>query len=255
MRHRQRRTLQTEAARRWQLLVELRETRELAARREHEAGVMEERSRLARDIHDTVAQGLSSILMLSAAVQRQLVDPPGQVVEHLVQLDAIAREDLAATRRLIADLAPADLDRADLAHALRRRIQRVRGNAEVDIVADLVELPPMSRDVEVAVLRIVGQALDNAVAHGNPNRIRISAPTVGDRLVVDVHDDGAGFDPDVEAGRGIEGMRTRAELLDGFLTIESQRDGGTVVAVELPLHSRSSHHRREGPTMTTERMR
>lgn len=232
------RTLQTEAERRWQLVVELRETRELVARREREAGILEERTRLARDIHDTVAQGLSSILMLSAAVQRQLLDPPPEVVAHLAQLDDVARDDLAATRRLIDDLAPADLERFDLAHALRRRVDRVRGSTGVEVDLDLDEFPAMSRELEVAVLRIVGQALDNAIAHGRPGRIRISVATVGDRLVVDVHDDGTGFDPRARAGRGIAGMRARADALGGRLTIESHPSDGTVVAAELPVDIR-----------------
>ncbi len=232
------RTLQAEATRRWHLVVELRETRALAARRDREAGILEERARLARDIHDTVAQGLSSVLMLSAAVQQELVAPPGRVADHLAQIEDIARQDLAATRRLIADLSPPDLDRNDLAHALGRRAERVRGSTGVAVDLDLMELPAMPRDLEVAVLRIVGQALDNAVTHGDPDRVRISAATVGDRVVVDIHDNGIGFDPHTTTGRGIDGMRTRAEMLGGSLTIESPPDGGTVVAVGLPLASR-----------------
>ncbi len=229
------RTLQAEAHRRWSLVIELRETHDLVALRERESGILQERARLARDIHDTVAQGLSSILMLTAAVQRELVDPAPEIVDHLAQIDEVAREDLAATRRLIADLSPAELEHFDLAHALRRRAERVRGSAGVQVEVALDEVPAMSRDLEVAVLRIVGQALDNAVVHGKPSRVRISMATVGDALVIDVHDDGTGFDPSTAAGRGIDGMRARAEGLGGRLTIESHPDGGTVVAAELPL--------------------
>ena len=229
-------TLQAEAARRWLLVVELRQTRDVVAKHEHQAGITEERARLARDIHDTVAQGLSSILMLSSAIQRQWGDVPPQIARYLSQLDEVAREDLSATRRLIADLAPSDLEHLDLAQALRRSGDRVQDRAGVVVDFALSELPELSRDVEVAVLRIVGQAMDNAVRHGRPSRIRISADTVDERLVVDVHDDGTGFDPDdAPSGRGIAGMRARVDALSGRLTIESHIDGGTVVAVELPI--------------------
>lgn len=229
------RALQVEGEHRRRLIVELRETRELAAHRQREAGVLQERQRLARDIHDTVAQGLASILLLSSAIQRDLDEPPGDVAANLTRLREVAAQDLAATRRLIADLAPSDLEELDLAQALQRRCDRVAGSHPVAVVLSIESLPDLTRDMEVAVLRIVGQALDNAVAHSGAATIRVTVDEVADQLVIDVFDDGQGLAIDAPEGRGITGMRARAAALGGTLTVESEPDAGTVVAVEFPL--------------------
>jgi len=229
------RALAREAVEREALLAELVATRDRLALTEREQGMLAERARLAREIHDTVAQGLSSIQLLLHAAERADPDRPG--IEHVRLARETAATGLAETRRFIRELSPPALEQG-LATALRRlaETQRTTHGLEVEVDApDSVDLP---MDVQVALLRVAQGALANVVQHAQATRARIVL-TIDDRHVgLTVSDDGIGFDPAAVRAQapttdsfGLQAIRERAEQIGGTLRIESGPGGGTCVAV------------------------
>lgn len=214
--------LAQEAAERETLVAQLIATRSRLAATEHESGVLAERARLAREIHDTVAQGLSSIQMLLHAVERADPDCPG--LEHLRLARLTAAANLADTRRFIRELTPPDLDEQGLGGALRRLAdtQWRRQGLEVTVrVSDAVRLP---MHLQTALLRIAQGAISNVVQHAHAGTAAVSLDCDDHSLRFSVADDGQGFDParvgdHPEAGRtdsfGLQATRERVDQLAG----------------------------------------
>jgi signal transduction histidine kinase len=204
---------------RMRLIEELDRTRGELAEVSREAGVLAERERLARDIHDTIAQGFASIAMLLQAAQAEVGPNP-----HLELALRSARENMAETRGLVAALAPPALDGSSLVEALRRMAR------DFDLA---VEGEPRPLDaVEVVLLRVTQEALANVRKHAGATRVRVRLE-YGDAVRLTVADDGRGFAPDrVERGFGLRGMRSRVEQAGGTFTVTG--DGGTVVEAVIP---------------------
>lgn len=235
------RALTREAEERELLLAELIRTRQQLADTEREQGALAERARLAREIHDTVAQGLSSIQMLLRAAQR---DTPEPGAGYLKLARETAADSLADTRQIIRELTPARLDDG-LAAALRRlgREQSDRASLPVEVIAKDLELP---MSTQTALLRIAQGALSNAVRHANATRIVVELARADAAVLLVVRDDGSGFDASSAVADsheadsfGLHAMRERVEQLDGTLTITSTPGGGTAVTARLPLPSGS----------------
>lgn len=218
------------------LLEQIGATRaELAAA--HQAqGAAAERERLAREIHDTLAQGFTSIVMLAqtAAVEH----PPAG--ERLALIEEVARENLAEARALVAAFAPAPLADATLAEALRRIGQRAaaQGGFTVQVGAGPTML---TRADEVVVLRTVQEALANVVRHAGARQVEVVLGTgagleaTAGEVVVEVRDDGRGFDPAAPgAGFGLPGLRARAASAGCALVVVSAPGRGTTVRLVLP---------------------
>jgi signal transduction histidine kinase len=184
------------------------------ARLLHEAGVLEERQRLAREIHDTLAQGFSSInLLLSLGETRKAAE--------------VARENLGEARRFVRDLTPIH---GTLVEALHRLVPHV----EID--GDPYAL---SVQTEVALLRVAQGAVANVFEHSGAGRVAITLSYLGDAVSMDVVDDGRGFDPaEVEPvegrGYGLASIRGRITELGGTVSVESAPGEGTAVAVTVP---------------------
>ncbi|MGY1709861.1 sensor histidine kinase [Geodermatophilus sp. SYSU D00758] len=200
-----------------------------------EAGVQEERRRLAREIHDTIAQGLAGIVtQLEAA-------GGGQRQERAPRL---ARQALGEARRSVLALAPRDLDGATLPAALGSVVDGWAADravrADVAVVGDPVALHP---EVEATVLRIAQEALTNVAKHAGAGRVGVTLSYDDDEVVLDVRDDGVGFDPAAPAAEssfGLHGMRQRAERLTGRLAVESRPGSGTAVSLRLPRLAREA---------------
>ncbi|UYM05716.1 sensor histidine kinase [Solicola gregarius] len=225
------RTLQREVRHRQVLIDELVEARDELARREHEAGVLSERSRLAREIHDTVAQGLSSIQLLLHAAER--ADADHAALDHIRLARETAAANLAETRRFIEARPPVALQNQTLANALERlAVGSEPPQVTVTVDGEPGELP---MPIETALLRVAQEALTNVRRHANASRAAITLTYMGDAVTLDVVDDGDGFDPGdlADAGArpfGITGMRARVEELGGSFSIESQAGSGVAVA-------------------------
>ncbi|MBD0839453.1 sensor histidine kinase [Streptomyces sp. TRM68416] len=235
--------LYRESEHRRRLIEELTTTRADLAHAQHTAGVLAERERLAREIHDTLAQGLSSIQLLLRAAERALPDRPDVAARHVEQARQAAADDLAEARRFVAALTPPALDGTTLPDALARLCAttstRHRLTARFHLSGDPAPLPTAH---EVALLRIAQSALANTVRHAHATTAEITLRYDGDHAVLDIVDDGTGFDPDrppppdpENGGFGLAAMRARLQALGGTLTVASAPGRGTVLAARLPL--------------------
>lgn len=233
--------LAREAEQRETLMRELLATRGQLAATEHESGVLAERARLAREIHDTVAQGLSSIQMLLYAAEKADPERPG--AEHIRLARDTAAGNLADARRFIRELTPLDLDDRGLGGALRRLAdsQWAAQGLHVNVrVSDTVELP---MHVQTALLRIAQGGIANVVQHAHATTATITLAVDHERLQFTIADDGKGFDPHLAAleprGRsdsfGLQATRERAEQLGGSLIIDTHPGEGTQLTIELTL--------------------
>ncbi|WOQ69123.1 sensor histidine kinase [Microbacterium limosum] len=234
-------TLAREAQQREALMRELLATQGQLAATEHESGVLAERARLAREIHDTVAQGLSSIQMLLYAAEQADPERPG--AEHIRLARDTAASNLADARRFIRELTPPDLDDRGLGGALRRLAdsQWAPQGLHVNVrVSDTLELP---MHVQTALLRIAQGAIANVIQHAHATTATITLAADHEQLQFTIADDGKGFDPNMAAfeprGRsdsfGLQATRERAEQLGGSLTLDTHPGEGTQLTIELTL--------------------
>jgi signal transduction histidine kinase len=194
----------------------------------HEAGVLDERQRLAREIHDTLAQGFAGII-----TQLQADENPPRHVETALRL---ARENLAEARRSVHALRPPALVDANLPDALA---EVTAGWMDQTGVAASINTTgaarPLHPEVEVTLLRAAQEALSNVAKHARASRVGLTLSYMEDVVTLDVRDDGAGFDPEVRTdGFGLVGMRQRVSRLAGALVVESELGGGTAVSASVP---------------------
>ncbi|MBP0453340.1 sensor histidine kinase [Kitasatospora sp. RG8] len=238
--------LYRESEERRRLIDELTAARADAAAAHHAAGVLAERERLAREIHDTLAQSLSSIQLLLRAAQRALPERTEAAADYVEQARQAAQDNLAEARRFVRALAPADLEGSSLPVALERLCATTTAHSglpvRLHVSGDRVQLPVPQ---EVALLRIAQSALGNAVRHAKASHAEVTLSYMEGEVALDVFDDGTGFDPAAVAagaggaggdgGFGLPSMRARARALGGTFTVESAPGEGTALAVLLPV--------------------
>lgn len=253
------RALHREALTQRRIAEELAATQQELAATEHQAGRLEERERLARDIHDTLAQGLSSIVLLAragrasastgAATTKESPESKNAATDVFSTIEDTARDNLAEARRFVRDLT-APSAQADLPDAITEILQRMRrrgsGLSEstefrANFSGDTHRRLPES--VVTAVVRCVQEALNNVAKHAAADNAVVSVAVLGDELTVDIFDDGRGFDPaqapqqKSSHGYGLGGIQQRIAALSGTVNIESTPGEGTVVAARIPLTS------------------
>ena len=232
-----------------ELIEELRRTRDELAAAHHEQGVTAERERMAREIHDTLAQGFLSIVTLAQAVQARMAKSLGQngvetiasgsnpsgELERIALIETVARENLAEARALVAAFAPVDLDGVPLADAVRRvaeRFAELTGTAvDVEVSGSLTGL---GRTAEVVALRAVQEALANVRRHARASRVSVAVVADGPSARVEVTDDGVGFAPAEADGFGLAGMRDRVAAVGGQVEVVSEPGRGTRLVVRIP---------------------
>ncbi|MFD4675315.1 sensor histidine kinase [Lentzea sp. NPDC058450] len=231
--------LYRENEQRRRLIEELTATRADLAAAQHDAGVLAERERLAREIHDTLAQGLSSIQLLLRAAGRSLPDTDGKAARYVEQARQAAVDNLAEARRFVAAHAPPALDGTTLAGALERLCSATQVITRFHLVGDALPLPIAH---EVALLRIAQAALANTVRHSCATTADVTLDQAGAEVTLEISDDGCGFDPEAltvpaagKGGFGLGAMRTRARALGGTLTVRSAPGEGTTLTARLPL--------------------
>lgn len=234
-----------QSAQRQRLIDELESTRARLASSERQAGVLQERERLGREIHDTLAQGFTSIVMHHEAAETALPTIPAVARKHLDQARQTARESLAESRRLVWALTPPELDRASLPEAMDQVAQRwSEPGGMVANVTVTGSVRPLHPSLEVTILRATQEALSNAQKHAGATKVNVTISYMDDEVVLDVQDDGSGFDPDrgreqlsdgSVGGFGLVAMRQRVEQLGGTLLIESAPGQGTTLVANLPI--------------------
>jgi signal transduction histidine kinase len=219
------------------LISELSRTRAELAQANRRAGVLAERQRLSGEIHDTVAQGFTSIIMLLQAADADVERQPAAARGHLALALETARDNLAEARALVAALAPAGLEPGALDAALRRLAATADGHpgtaARFEVSGAAVPLP---RPAEVMLLRVAQEALANVRKHARAGQVIVGLRYGEGQVGLDVTDDGPGFDPGQAAGGyGLPGMRARAEEAGGRLQVRSSPGCGTTISVVVPV--------------------
>lgn len=225
----------TQSTERRGLIEQLEATQAELSRLSHEAGVTGERERLAGEIHDTLAQGFTSIVTLVQAAESELGKDEGQVRRHLGLALRTARENLSESRALVAALAPAELTESSVLEAIRRQAGRLtEETGGVAVVEVQGARRPLPTAVDVVLLRTVQEALSNVRKHAAAGSTEIVLSYQDSSVVLIVTDDGLGFDTSSNTGGfGLRGMRSRVEQVGGTLTVTSSPGAGTVVELEV----------------------
>ena len=225
-----------------ELIRELERTRAEVAELHHAQGVTAERERWAREVHDTLAQGYTSIVVLAQTAAAEL--PPGTegVAERMALIEEVARENLAEARAMVAAFSPVALDSATLVEALERLVERFGRETGLATRLDTSALGEgsgeLSRSEEVVLLRGAQEALANVRRHAAATAVVLRVSRVGSveggQVSVHVEDDGVGFDPTTAPGVGLAGLRDRAEQVGGAVDVVSAPGEGTRVTVRVP---------------------
>ncbi|WP_353113840.1 sensor histidine kinase [Microbacterium sp.] len=224
-----------DAAERERLIASLLRAQQEAAelqdelvRTQHEAGAARERTRLARDLHDTIAQELSSVSLLARTGQEA----------RMPQIDALAQQSLVELRRIVAALAPSELEESALEGALGRMLDGLHVDTGIETALGVAEgLPALPTPVEVAFLRVAQSALANVRQHSGAAKVDVRLEGGAGRVRIAIADDGRGFDPDAVRGGssyGLTAMRSRMRELGGELLVETPEGGGTRIVAAVP---------------------
>ncbi|MCZ2810366.1 sensor histidine kinase [Modestobacter sp. VKM Ac-2979] len=220
------------------LIQELEATRAELAAAHREQGVAAERERWAREVHDTLAQGYTSIVVLAQTAAGQLPGDPGAAAERVALIEEVARENLAEARAMVAAFAPVALDSSTLREALERLAERFGRETGLPTRLDTAALADdagLTRAEEIVLLRGAQEALANVRRHAAASAVvlRIGVGEAG-QVSVHVSDDGVGFDPAAGDGVGLAGLRDRAEQVGGAVDVVSAPGEGTRVTVQVP---------------------
>jgi signal transduction histidine kinase len=200
--------------------------------------VLEERNRMAREIHDTLAQGFTGIVLQLEAAEQSLKEDSGNLQEHLGKARKLARESLNEARRSVWALRPHELEQLTLIEALRQQVERF--SRDTGIQADFKfsnNEEKLSTEIENALLRIFQESLTNVQKHAQASKVEIDL-TLDQKMVrLRIDDNGVGFDSASSAENrfGLIGMRERAKLLGGVVVIRSEKGKGTHLEVTLPI--------------------
>jgi signal transduction histidine kinase len=203
-----------------------------------EAAIVEERQRLARDLHDSVTQSLYGATLYARAASRLLEhEAVPQAREHLDEVQTSVQQALQEMRLMIFELRPSILEEEGLALALRNRLQAVESRAGLETATDLDEDLELDEDVEEALYLVALEALNNGLKHAQAQHVGLTLKRQNGHVLLEVRDDGRGFSPasaDERGGFGWHGMHERAARIGAHLTVDSAPGQGTVVRLELP---------------------
>ncbi|MEU8250167.1 GAF domain-containing sensor histidine kinase [Nonomuraea sp. NPDC048916] len=201
--------------------------------RGRELAMLEERNRMARELHDAVTQKLFSLRLTAQAAATMLESDPGRAAAELQRVQRLAGEALSELRAVIVELRPAELDRHGLAETLRKHVRLLDRLHPTRVTFGCDTLPPLDSAVEVAVLRFAQEALHNALRHAGAAEVSVRLVSEGGKLVLSVADDGRGFEQAESRGLGLISMGDRAESVGGVMTVETASGRGTTVRMEV----------------------
>jgi signal transduction histidine kinase len=209
---------------------EMSDLQDELARTQRDAGATHERTRLARDLHDTIAQELSSMVLIARSGEP----------DRMPQIEALAQHSLGDLRRIVAALAPAELEESALVAAIGRMLETLRRDAGIDaVLASEPDLPSLGTAQEVVFLRVAQSALANVRQHSRAEHVRVTFSARADSAVMTVSDDGVGFAADPETtpatSYGLSAMRSRLRDFGGSLDVRSAPGEGTTLIATLPV--------------------
>ncbi|RFS83535.1 sensor histidine kinase [Actinomadura spongiicola] len=226
-----------EANRRLEIsLAENAGLQELLVAQARQAGRLDERGRLARDIHDTLAQGLTGIITHARAAGRA-ADDPAQWRLHVDRIESLAADSLNEARRSVQALRPGPLTGSSLPEALTGMAGRWSASHTVPVTVEVTGEPVRkATEVEITLFRAAQEALTNVARHARASRVGLTLSYLDGTVLLDVRDDGIGFDapPGSGSGFGLEAMRQRLRAVGGTLVVESTAGEGTALSVTVP---------------------
>ena len=200
--------------------------------------IANERTRLARDLHDSIAQTLYGLTLQAEAASRKLTaKQPEAVQKYLDEIQADAQQTLQETRLLIFELRPPILERGGLTAAIKARLDAVEKRSGLTMKLDMEEVTNLPTNIELSLYRIAQEALNNAAKYAKATQITVLLEQSNGVVTLKIADDGIGFDPTaVPEGRvGLQGVAERVDQMNGRLTIKSSPQNGTTIQVEVPL--------------------
>ncbi|MQA07447.1 MAG: sensor histidine kinase [Pseudonocardiaceae bacterium] len=204
-----------------------------------EAGVLDERQRLAREIHDTLAQGFTGIVTQLEAAEQARRDP-AQWRSHVDQARTLARQGLAEARRSVQALGPESLERNPLPEAISELADRWSQRTGVELAFETTgESKPLLSEIELSLYRVAQEALTNVSKHANASKVGVTLSYMDDVVLLDVRDDGVGIgsngsEPRDESGYGLDTMKQRLRRVAGTLEVESTPGEGTAISASVP---------------------
>ncbi len=202
----------------------------------------EERRRIARDLHDVIAQALLKIIYSSTFALDFINEDPASAVDEIEEIRGKARESLSELRNIIGNLRPSSLEILGLQETLRRYTERFEEQSGIITNANLEGVVGLNPQAELAVFRIFQEALANVQKHAKAREVTIDSTRNGEELTLVIRDNGVGFDPSKMKDQqstgerlGLLAMRERAELLGGKLEVDSRQGDGTTIVIKLPV--------------------
>jgi signal transduction histidine kinase len=217
------------------------ELREAMNRKIYEAAVQEERSRLARDLHDSIKQELFSISVSAAAANERLERDIDGARQALADVQASAQAAMVEMNAMLHQLSPTPLATAGLIEALREQSEALRYRTGAEVTTDFGRLPAAEQlpiGAQESIFRMAQEGLANVARHARAQRVdlRLGVTDEGDSLLLEVRDDGQGFAVDqTSSGMGLANLQLRAEQLNGRTVITSNPGQGTTISVKIPL--------------------
>jgi signal transduction histidine kinase len=207
-------------------------------RQVQQAAIREERSRLARELHDSVTQSLYSLTLFAEAA-RGLAEGANdtQLENRLARIGEIAQQALKEMRLLVYELRPQELSAGGLIGAIRQRLEAVEGRAGIETALRVEGPLTLPNAIEQELYRVAQEALNNALKHARATALTVTLQRGGNAVMLEIQDDGVGFDPSAvdDSGMGLHSMRERVEKLGGIMTIDSAAGEGTRVRVTIGL--------------------
>ncbi len=215
----------------------LRDETEQARQRAHDLAALEERTRLARELHDSVSQALYGIGLGAQTAYRSLDKNPTMVRESIEYVLTLAEAGLAEMRALIFELRPESLETEGLAVALAKQAASIQARHGIEVQIELGDEPQMILATKESLYRVAREALHNVVKHASASKIMLRMRSEKNILQVDVIDNGIGFETskDFPGHLGLHSMRERVMQMGGQISIKSAKDSGTQLSVTLPL--------------------
>jgi signal transduction histidine kinase len=224
-----------QSAERARLISELEQAQAELSQAHQRQGAADERERMARDIHDTLAQGFASIIVLAEAARAGLDSDPARSGRQLRSIESTARENLAEARELVGSGRRPDQTAAgSVAETLRRTLNRFAEDTGLTVDAELEDLE-CDQQTRIALLRCTQESLANVRKHARASTVGVVLARQPYGVELEITDDGAGFLVEESSGFGLDGMRKRLAELGGRLTVTSSVGDGTRVLALIPL--------------------
>lgn len=207
------------------------------ARTAHTSAVIEERQRLARDLHDAISQQLFALSMMSEAALRQIDKSPSLAKEQMAEVAKASRQSQAEMRALLLHLRPVQLSGDSLPQAIEKLISEIKQQNDLHVITSITKDLALSDAVEEHVFRIVQEAFSNIIRHAKAEEVKVEILVKSTELFMYISDDGVGFDTETSGKKtsyGLETMRERTEEIGGSFTIRSKVNEGTYIAIRIP---------------------